>query len=121
MSGAFPEIASRLLDIAPDGTETLVARGVWRPDADVSGAQYFQLHAGAWHFASGHHPRLELLGRDAPFLRASNGQFTVTVDSLELSLPTHETTGNAIAPANGMPIPPGATPAPGVHVLAAQP
>jgi hypothetical protein len=119
ISGAFPEIASRLLDVGPDGTETLVARGVWRPGADVSGTQYFQLHAGAWHFAPGHHPRLELLGRDAPFLRASNGQFTVTVSSLKLLLPTRETTGNGIVANTGLPIPPGARAAPGVRVAGA--
>ncbi|MGZ6644961.1 MAG: hypothetical protein ACXVFT_24415 [Solirubrobacteraceae bacterium] len=71
LTGSFPALALRLLDVAPNGTQTLVARGLYRPTAD--GRQVFQLHPGAWHFASGHVARLELLGRDAPYGRASNG------------------------------------------------
>jgi predicted acyl esterase len=111
VSGQFPEIAERLLDVGPDGTETLVARGVYRP-ADTSKPVIFQLHPGAWHFAAGHHPKLELLGRDAPYVRASNGSFTIDVASLTLLLPTRETAGNGIAAAHGAPIPAGAKPAP---------
>ena len=77
LAGSFPALALRLLDVAPDGTQTLVARGLYRPTAD--GRQVFQLHPGAWHFAAGHVARLELLGRDAPYGRASNGTFTVGV------------------------------------------
>jgi dienelactone hydrolase len=113
VTGQFPEIAERLLDVSPSGTETLVARGDYRP-ADTSKPVFFQLHPGAWHFAAGHYPKLELLGRDAPYLRASNGPFTIDVSQLALLLPTHETSGNGIVAANGAPIPPGATPAPGV-------
>jgi predicted acyl esterase len=85
LTGAFPILASRLLDVAPDGTQTLVARGLYRPTGD--GPQTFQLHPGAWRFAPGHVVRLELLGRDAPYARASNGTFTVDVRSLEVRLP----------------------------------
>jgi predicted acyl esterase len=91
LTGTFPELAARLLDVAPDGTQTLVARGLYRPTAD--GHQVFQLHPGAWHFAAGHVARLELLGRDAPYGRASNGAFTVGARSLELRLPVRERRG----------------------------
>ena len=91
MAGSFPALALRLLDVAPDGTQTLVARGLYRPTAD--GRQVFQLHPGGWHFAAGHVARLELLGRDAPYGRASNGTFTVDVSSLELRLPVRERRG----------------------------
>ena len=91
LAGSFPALALRLLDVAPDGTQTLVARGLYRPTAD--GRQVFQLHPGAWHFAAGHVARLELLGRDAPYGRASNGTFTVDVSSLELRLPVRERRG----------------------------
>ena len=91
LTGTFPQLAARLLDVAPDGTQTLVARGLYRPTAD--GRQVFQLHPGAWRFAAGHVARLELLGRDAPYARASNGAFAVGVDSLELRLPVRERRG----------------------------
>jgi hypothetical protein len=50
----------------------------------------FQLHPGAWRFAAGHVPKLELLGQDAPYARPSNGQFQIRVSNLQLRLPVHE-------------------------------
>ncbi len=91
LTGTFPTLALRLLDVAPDGTQTLVARGLYRPVDD--GRQSFQLHPGAWRFAPGHVARLELLGRDAPYGRASNGTFAVQVRSLQLQLPVRERRG----------------------------
>jgi dienelactone hydrolase len=92
VTGTYPEIAERLWDVNPSAnTETLVARGVYRVSA--SGAQVFQLHPGGWHFASGHIPKLELLGQDSPYVRSSNGQFTITVSGLQLRLPVHEVPG----------------------------
>jgi hypothetical protein len=94
LAGSFPTLALRLLDVAPDGTQTLVARGLYRPAAD--GRQVFQLHRGAWRFAAGHVAKLQLLGRDAPYARASNGTFTVDVRSLELRLPVRERGGAGV-------------------------
>jgi hypothetical protein len=47
--------------------------------------------------------KLEVLGRDAPFARASNTQFTVRVSDLTLELPTAEKpgSGQVVAPALG--------------------
>ena len=92
VTGEFAYVAARLLDVDPvANTKTLVARGLYRPDPDApNGRQTFQLHANGWHFASGHVPRLELLGRDAPYARPSNGTFSIAVSGLELRLPVHE-------------------------------
>ena len=60
-SGEFPQIAARLWEVAPDGTQTLVTRAVYRP-TDAR-RQVFQLHPNGWHFAAGHVPKLELLGQ----------------------------------------------------------
>jgi hypothetical protein len=88
VQGIAPQLALRLVDVAPGGqTETLVARGVLRPQ---NGRQTFQLHPGAWRFAAGHVAKLELLGQDAPYARPSNGAFTVTVSDLKLELPVRE-------------------------------
>jgi len=98
VTGTFPELAARLWDVDPStNTETLVARGVYRVTAP--GPQVFQLHPGAWHFAAGHIPKLELLGQDSPYARASNGQFSIAVSDVELRLPVHETPGAPGTPA----------------------
>lgn len=92
VSGESAYVAARLVDVDPESsTKTLVARGLYRMDPDApNGRQTFQLHANGWHFAPGHVPRLELLGRDAPYARASNGTFSIEVSDLELRLPVRE-------------------------------
>jgi predicted acyl esterase len=86
------EIAARLLDEAPDGTQTLIARGLYRPDAGSSNI-VFQLHPQAYHYAAGHVAKLELLPNDLPYGRFSNLQTNVTVSNLELRLPVAEQPG----------------------------
>jgi hypothetical protein len=98
VTGAFPALASRLWDVGPDGRQTLVARGLYRPSGD--GRVVFQLHPGAWHFAAGHVPKLQLLARDTPYSRASNGTFAIGVSDLEVRLPVHDAPGGQVlAPA----------------------
>lgn len=91
VAGSYAQIAARLWDVAPDGQQTMITHSFYRPRTDNAGPQVFQLHANGWHFAAGHRPKLELLGSSSPFGRASNGEFGVTVRSLELRLPVHET------------------------------
>lgn len=96
VTGDYAYIAARLLDVDPvTNTETLVARGIYRIDPNApDGVQTFQLNAAAWHFAAGHVPKLELLGRDsgqapADYTRPSNGVFSISVSNLQLHLPVH--------------------------------
>jgi hypothetical protein len=95
VTGQFAFIASRLWDVDPaSGNQTLVARGIYRIDSNApDGVQVFQLHPGAWHFAAGHVPKLELLGQDSPYVRTSNGTFSISVSDLQLRLPVHEAPG----------------------------
>ena len=99
VTGEFAYIAGRLVDVDPaTNTKTLVARGAYRIDPKApNGRQTFQLSANGWRFAPGHIPELELLGRDAPFLRPSNGVFSIAVSNLELRLPIHDVPG-AVSP-----------------------
>lgn len=101
VTGEFAYIAARLLDVDPAAnTKTLIARGLYRIDPDApNGRQTFQLHANGWRFVAGHIPRLELLGRDAPYARPSNGTFSITVSNLQLRLPVHEVPGAPGTPA----------------------
>lgn len=95
-AGATSQLSARLLDVAPDGTETLVARGVYRPDVTTTAKkQVFQLHADAWKFEPDHTPKLELLPSDSPYDRAANGQQPITVANLQLRLPSHDEPGSA--------------------------
>jgi predicted acyl esterase len=88
LPGATSQVAARLLDVAPNGQETLISRGLWRPQVSTKPVtQVFQLHPGAWRFAAGDTVKLELLPNDAPYGRASNGQQNVTVSHLHLRLP----------------------------------
>jgi hypothetical protein len=96
LPGASSQVAARLLDVAPNGQETLVSRGLWRPQVSHRPVrQVFQLHPGAWRFAPGHTIKLELLPGDAPYGRASNGQRAVTVSHLQLRLPSLGRPGSA--------------------------
>ena len=107
------QIAARLLDVAPDGTETLVARGLYRPDSSSDATrQAFQLHPGGWHFAAGHRPKLELLASDAPYSRPSQGATPIAVSNLDLRLPVHEQPGGQVSAPEPHSVPPGYTPAP---------
>lgn len=104
--GANNQLAARLLDVntqgtasTADDTESLVARQLYRSDVGSS-SQVFQLHPGAWRFASGHIAKLELLPKDSdagflgPYARPSDGQGPITVSNLELRLPTVEEPGS---------------------------
>jgi hypothetical protein len=97
---ANSELAARLLDVAPDGTETLVDRQLYRPQVGTS-RQVFQLHPGGHLFAAGHVPKLELLPKDAgggnlnSYGRPANGQGDVTTSNLDLRLPVLDSPGAA--------------------------
>ncbi len=92
-TGPNGQLDSRLWDVAPDGQQTLVTRGVYRLTDNQSGTILFQLFGNAYRFEAGHTIKLELLGNDAPYLRKSNGEFSVSVSNLTLELPTLERPG----------------------------
>jgi predicted acyl esterase len=96
LPGANSQLAARLFDVAPDGQQTLVARGLWRPEVSGKRAvrQVFQLTPNGWQFAEGHVPKLELLPNDAPYGLASPGQRPIRVSNLELRLPVVEGPGS---------------------------
>jgi hypothetical protein len=53
----------------------------------------FQLRGSGWRFERGHTAKLELLGNDDPYERASNGTFSVAVSALTVELPVRERPG----------------------------
>lgn len=88
VTGLYGELTARLWDVLPSGEEREVSRGVYRLLDNESGTIAFQLHGNGYEFAAGDTVKLELLGRDAPSYRASNGTFTVEVSGLTISLPS---------------------------------
>ncbi len=88
-TGEFGELDSLLFDVAPSGEERLVSRGAYRLEAGQTGPVSFQLHGNGYAFPPGDSVKLELLGSDAPYLRASNDlAFSVEVSGLTVTLPT---------------------------------
>jgi predicted acyl esterase len=99
--GSDSQIAARLLDVDPGtNTQTLVARGLWRPAITSDPEQQvFQLHPNGYRFADGHVVKLELLPKDSntaaanSYGRTSNNQQNVTIENLQLRLPVVESPG----------------------------
>jgi dienelactone hydrolase len=89
-SGPHGQLDARLWDVSPGGQQRLISRGGYRLLDGQRGRIAFRLHGNGWCFAPGHRPKLELLGADAPFLRPSNGAFTVRVSDVRVALPTAE-------------------------------
>ena len=94
-TGPSGQLDARLWDVAPDATQRLVSRGSYRLADNQAGVVRFQLHGDGYYFPPGHTAKLELLGSDPPYYRASNGAFVVTVQRLEAVLPTLEAPGSS--------------------------
>ncbi len=86
-TGSGGQLAGRLWDVSPDGTQRLVTRGVYRLTDGQSGPVVFQLHGNGYRFAPGHTAKLEVAPSDAPQFRASSTTFTATLTDLQLDLP----------------------------------
>ncbi len=87
-TGPFGEIVSRLWDVLPSGEQRLVSRGVYRLEENQTGTVTFQLHGNGYEFPVGDTVKLQLLGSDAPYYRASNGAFAVELSNVTVTLPT---------------------------------
>ncbi len=94
-TGENNQIAARLMDVAPNGDQKLIARGLWRPEVSAEPLQQvFQLHANGWKFEDGHVAKLELIPQDTPYSNTAPGQTDIDVSNLELRLPVVETPGS---------------------------
>jgi predicted acyl esterase len=87
-SNAFGQIDVRLFDVT-GGQERLIDTGVYRLRPGQEGRVVFQLFGNAYHFASGHGIKLELLGRNEPSFLADKG-FDVKISDVRALLPTRE-------------------------------
>ena len=89
IAGVDAEVNSRLWDVSPDGTMTLVTRGGYRftgsPGATSIDAS---LQGNGWDFAAGHTIRVQVTQNDAPYLRLDNLPSAIAYSSVTLTLPT---------------------------------
>ena len=95
-TGQFGQLDARLWDVAPNGQQTLVARGEYRLRPNQTGNLLFQLHGNAYEFETGNVIKLELVGRDPNYMRPSNGTFSVQVSDLVAELPTLDRPSRAL-------------------------
>ncbi|MGH2748053.1 MAG: CocE/NonD family hydrolase [Actinomycetota bacterium] len=83
-------ISARLMDLAPDGSLTLVSRGVCKGNSssvpEVS-CDDFAMLGNAWVFGPDHRVVLEVSQSDTPFLRKINVPTSLTVNSAKVRLP----------------------------------
>jgi hypothetical protein len=99
-SGGFGQLDARLWDVASDGTEHFVSRGVYALEPNQRGTITWQLFGGGYTFPAGDTVRLELLALDEPFLRPPLTPFTATVSDALVELPSHDPPdgGEIVAP-----------------------
>jgi cephalosporin-C deacetylase-like acetyl esterase len=86
--GPFGELVARLWDVLPSGEQRLITRGVYRLNENQEGTITFQLHGNGYEFPAGDTVKLQLLGRDTPYYRASNGTFAIEATNVTVALPT---------------------------------
>ena len=94
VKGRFPEISTRLWDVAPDGQQTMVQHSLYKPRR--KGRQTWQLHPAGYHFAAGHVPKLEILGRDFPYMQEPANAYEISVRKMRLELPVRQEPGGQI-------------------------
>jgi hypothetical protein len=96
--GLYPELVARLWDVSPNGTtRQIVEMGAFRPSVNQSATTQsgttatesisFQLPPNDYVVPAGDTLQLELVGSTAPFFRASNGTFSITVTNLRATVP----------------------------------
>lgn len=94
--GATAVVATRVWDVAPDGTPLLISRGVYRLDFvygdPTSGTVRVPLYGNHWQLAAGHRIRLDLQQVDTPTYRPPTGAVsTLSLSGVRLSLPVRTT------------------------------
>jgi hypothetical protein len=93
--GRFGEISTRLWDVAPNGQQTMVQHSIYRPRK--RGRQTYQMHPAGYHFAAGHVPKLELLGRDFPYMQEPSANYEIRLGKrLLLELPVRQEPGGQV-------------------------
>ena len=93
-AGTAGTLATRVWDIAPDGSTLLVTRGVYRLNAPASdpltGTLRLPLYGNHWPLKPGHRIRLDLQEADTSTFRFNNLPNSFTFSDPQLVLPTRQ-------------------------------
>jgi pimeloyl-ACP methyl ester carboxylesterase len=98
VTGTYPELVGRLWDVSAGGTtRQIVEMGAYRPSVNQAAttqagttttqSMTFELPPNDYVVPPGDTLELELVGSTAPFFRASNGTFSITVTNLQATVP----------------------------------
>jgi len=90
-TGSDVQLNTRLWNLTPGGTQTLITRGTFRlavapGTTDMTIA--YEIPAAFYHVPSGDYIKLEVTGYDAPHFQADTIASTTTITSVVLHLPT---------------------------------
>jgi hypothetical protein len=103
MAGQDAAIGIKLWDEAPDGSKTLVTRGVYRLSTATGdpgvGVLRTSLFGNFYRFPQGHRITLQITQNDAPYLRPDSLPSTITWSHVTLSLPTRQPGVRTLHPA----------------------
>jgi len=91
-TGPARQLNARLYDLAPDGEQVLVDRGVKRITSAM-GPTTFDLHGAGWRFPSGHKLRLEVTQDDDTYIKPSALASSLTLSGVTMSVPVREASG----------------------------
>ncbi len=93
LSGNDATVVLKLWDVKPNGSKTMVTRGVYRLSTDegdpASGTVRTQLFGNDWLFPQGHVIQLQIGQQDSPFARPDNEPSSIQVSQLHVRFPTH--------------------------------
>ncbi len=91
-TGPARQLNARLYDLAPDGEQVMVDRGVKRITSAI-GPTTLDLHGAGWRFASGHKLRLEVTQDDETYIKASSLPSSLTLSGVTMKVPVRESSG----------------------------
>jgi predicted acyl esterase len=83
-------VSARILDLAPDGAQTLVTRGVCRVNTSANPKQdcsVFDLWGNGWRFEKGNTVVVEISQADTPLFRRDNFPSTLSIETGTLHMP----------------------------------
>lgn len=92
LTGEDATVVAKLWDLAPDGTRTLVTRGVYRVALGggdkPAGVLKTQLFGNHYRFIEGHVIQLDIAQTDVPFLQPDRFESSIAYSDIKLELPT---------------------------------
>ena len=90
-------VSARMFDVAPDGSQTLVTRGVCKVNTAASPTRkcdVFDLWGNGWRFEKDHRVAVEISQADSPLFRRSNFPSTLSIEKAGLRIPVARETNN---------------------------